>query len=68
LRTEQCKFNAIEKVLNTFSQLSPLLKKSVLVACADMVLEDGIVMPAEAELLRSVSEVLDCPMPPLLSN
>ena len=65
---EQCKPKAITQILSKLSQMSPLLKKSVIEACADAVLDDGIIMPAEAELLRAVSEVLDCPMPPLLSD
>lgn len=65
---EQCKPNAISRVLDKLSLMSPLLKKSVIDACADAVLDDGIVMPAEAELLRAISETLDCPMPPLLDS
>jgi len=68
LSIDQCKPGNISRVLNKLSQLSPLLKKSVIDACADAVLDDGIIMPVEAELLRAVSEMLDCPMPPLLSN
>jgi len=68
LCVEQCKFNAVNRVLIKLNRMSPLLKKSVLVACADMLLDDGVVMPAEAELLRAVSEMLDCPMPPLLGG
>jgi Zn-dependent protease with chaperone function len=65
---DQCNPRLITQILNKLSQLSPLLKKSVIDACVDMVLDDGIIMPIEAELLRAISEVLDCPMPPLLSS
>lgn len=68
LSMNQCKPKAITAVLNKLSLLSPLLKKSVIEACADAIVEDGIVMPAEAELLRALSESLDCPMPPLLDS
>jgi len=68
LPVEQCKPKNITRVLNKLSQLSPLLKKSVIDACSDTVLDDGIIMPVEAELLRAISETLDCPMPPLLSD
>ncbi len=57
----------IVDALNRLNLLSFLLKKSVLEACADSVLDDGIVMPVEAELLRAISESIDCPMPPLIS-
>ena len=64
----QCKPQHVIEVLDTLSQMSPLLKKSIIDACADAVVDDGIIMPAEAELLRAISETLDCPMPPLLDN
>ena len=46
--------------------MSPLVKQSLITACADCVLHDGKVLPGEAELLRAISSTLDCPMPPLL--
>lgn len=58
----------IGKSLQRLSALSPMLKKSVIDACADAVIDDSIIMPAEAELLRAVAETLDCPMPPLLPH
>ena len=58
----------ITQALNELNGLSPMLKKSIIDACADSVLDDGIVMPAEAELLRAISSTLDSPMPPLLSQ
>lgn len=58
----------ITQALNELNGLSPMLKKSIIDACADTVLDDGIVMPAEAELLRAISSTLDSPMPPLLGH
>lgn len=54
--------------LDKLAALSPLLKQSVIEACADCVLHDGKVKPQEAELLQVIAEVLDCPMPPLLPS
>ncbi|MFW2374447.1 MAG: M48 family metallopeptidase [Gammaproteobacteria bacterium] len=56
----------ITQALNELNLLSPMLKKSIIDACTDSVLDDGIIMPAEAELLRAISCSLDSPMPPLL--
>lgn len=56
----------LQRVLNILSALSPLVKHTLIGACADCVLHDGKVMPGEAELLRATSLTLDCPMPPLL--
>ena len=66
LAANDCDFQSLEKVLNRLNRLSPMLKKTLIAVCADCVLDDGIIMPAEAELLRAVAESLDCPMPPLL--
>jgi hypothetical protein len=67
LSAAQCTFPALEAALRKLEQLSPLLKKSVVEACADCVIHDGRVLPAEAELLQAVAVALDCPMPPLLA-
>jgi Zn-dependent protease with chaperone function len=63
-----CNLEAIGEVLTKLAALSPLLKVPLLSACADCVLHDGAITTAEAELLRAVSEALDCPMPPLLAQ
>lgn len=64
----QCGYKDIAQALNRLRLLSPMLKKSIIDACADAILDDGIVMPTEAELLRAVAESLDCPMPPLIHS
>lgn len=62
-----CKLESMEGVLAKLSGLSPLLKGSLISACADCVLHDGKIRLQEAELLRAVAEALDCPMPPLIA-
>ena len=57
----------IKQSLMRLNQLSPLLKRNVIQACADIAIEDGSIKPTEAELLRAVSESLNCPMPPLIA-
>ncbi len=61
-----CKLDSMDGVLVKLGGLSPLLKRSLISACADCVLHDGKITLEEAELLRAVSEALDCPMPPLI--
>jgi len=63
---KDCSLKLVAEVLNKLNHLSPMLKKSLITACVDCVLDDGIVMPDEAELLRAITESLDCPMPPIL--
>lgn len=61
-----CGFELLDGVFNELAALSPLLKRSLLVACADCVMRDCKITVEEAEILRGVSELLDCPMPPLV--
>ena len=58
----------LSTALARLALLSPLLKQSLIGACADCVLIDGRVMPVEAELMQAVSETLDCPRPPLIDE
>ena len=61
-----CTLTVISSALHELNLLSPLLKKTVIEACADCVIHDGKVLPAEAELLQAISVSLDCPLPPIL--
>lgn len=51
--------------LEKIRQTPMLLRKNFIDVCVDLVMDDGIIMPAEAELLRAICESIDCPMPPL---
>jgi hypothetical protein len=41
-------------------------RRPLVAACAAVICADREVTVAEAELLRGVCDMLDCPMPPLL--
>jgi uncharacterized tellurite resistance protein B-like protein len=43
----------------------PIIKKNLIEAAARVVGADGVILEAEAELLRAIADTLDCPMPPL---
>jgi len=58
----------IDQSLSELQGATPALKKIVLEAMAESVALDGRVDRAETELLRAVSESLDCPIPPLLAG
>ncbi|MBT2370563.1 M48 family metallopeptidase [Pseudomonas fluorescens] len=58
----------LETALNRLRQLKPLEKPTLLKAMAVCIEQDGQITPAEAELMRAVADVLDCPMPPLLAT
>lgn len=65
LPREQCRLDRLADALKRLAGLTPLLKSLLVDACADAVLADRRVQVAEAELLRAVCTLLDCPMPPL---
>jgi Zn-dependent protease with chaperone function len=66
LPCEQCGVNQIDSALNRLAQASPLIKKNLIEACIHTVGADGVILEAEAELLRAVADTLDCPMPPFV--
>jgi len=59
---------ALEKATDVLKNLKPLQKPRLLKAMASCINADGIVSPEEAELLRAVASLLDCPIPPLLNQ
>ena len=61
-----CTLAEISNALQKLDLLSPLLKKTVIEACADCIIHDGKILPVEAELMQAIAVSLDCPMPPLL--
>ncbi|WP_371233730.1 M48 family metallopeptidase [Pseudomonas sp. QE6] len=57
----------LEAALKKLEQLRPLQKPQLLKAMARCVEQDGRINVSEAELMRAVADILDCPMPPLLA-
>ena len=64
----QCGLPAFDAALLRLAQTPPEVKRRLVGACAACVLRDGRVTVREGELLRAVSAVLGCPMPPLLAG
>ncbi len=61
--------NALDKLQPVLARLSQVAAKQrgrVVNACAAAICADAHVNWQEAELLRGISDLLDCPMPPLL--
>ena len=61
-----CTLAAVDAALDRLARSAPEVKRRVLAACAACIADDGVVTPSEGELLRGISDSLDCPMPPLL--
>ncbi len=62
------KTELIGRALTELSALSPLLKKTLIQAVADIALHDAQLESIELELVRLVAESLDCPLPPVISQ
>ena len=63
----QCGVDQIDAALDRLMQAAPLIKKNLLEACIHTVGADGVILEAEAELLRAIADTLDCPMPPFVA-
>src|ERR1039457_2927623 len=68
LPREQCGVTQIDAALNRLAQAAPIIKKNLLEACIHTVGADGVILEAEAELLRAIADTLDCPMPPFVAT
>ncbi|MGE3820009.1 MAG: Zn-dependent protease with chaperone function, partial [Isosphaeraceae bacterium] len=65
LPEERCTLVTVNKALDRLALTVPEVKRRALNALAACIAFDGVVTPAEGELLRAVADSLDCPMPPL---
>jgi Zn-dependent protease with chaperone function len=68
LPRDQTGLGALDRALDELASAAPLVKRSVLEACAACIGADGRVTVEEGELLRVISDALACPMPPLLNT
>lgn len=66
LAMERCPISEVGRALEMADQASPFVKKKIIQSAAMTVLNDGKVTDYEEILLRSFSEGIGCPMPPLV--
>jgi Zn-dependent protease with chaperone function len=67
LPRELCGVKQMDQALNRLAQAAPLIKKNLLEACIHVIGADGVILEAEAELLRAIADTLDCPIPPFVA-
>ena len=60
-------FSFEEDWMLKFAQAVPIIKKNLIEACIHVGGADGVIVESEAELLRAISDTLDCPMPPFVA-
>ncbi|MEE2947853.1 MAG: M48 family metallopeptidase [Verrucomicrobiota bacterium] len=65
LPAEECGLNELDQALVTLEGATPDLKRQLIQAATATISADGYLQIQEAELLRAISDSLDCPMPPL---
>jgi hypothetical protein len=63
---QQCSLQRLQQALEELQHVAPKLRRRLIDASAACICADREVTVAEAELLRAVCDMLDCPMPPLL--
>jgi hypothetical protein len=64
LPASECGGGALERALAALEGVSPLIKRKLLAACMECLLQDGVVTVGEAELFRAIADALGCPVPP----
>ena len=63
---DKCGLPVVDAALDRLAGAAPNAKKRILEACAECIAADGHITVEEGELLRVISDALDCPMPPLV--
>ena len=66
LRPEDCNLAQLDAALTELATVAAKHRQRLVEACAAAICADEKVKVREAELLRGICDMLDCPMPPLL--
>ena len=67
MRVELEELTGLEAAIKRLRHLMPEERPALLNAMTRCVMHDGVVTVAEAEVFRAVADLLDCPLPPLLT-
>jgi len=65
LPLSHCSSKKLFAAVDRLADLSPLLKGPVIDCAVDLAMADNTLKTAERELLRALSSLLECPLPPL---
>lgn len=63
-----CGLRALDESLEKIKKSTSFVRRRTLDACVACVGSDGFITVEEAELIRAVSDALECPMPPILPS
>ena len=64
---DQCDLKLLDNTLNELAQAAPLVKRLVFEGCISCIVADNEIKIEEAELIRAIGSMLDCPLPPFFS-
>src|SRR5204862_7949196 len=67
-RIDGASLSQVDAALNRLVMCAPGVKRRIVDACAHCVAADGMIRIEEGEMLRLVTAMLDCPLPPFLAN
>jgi Zn-dependent protease with chaperone function len=65
LSKTEISLDKLNDAIDKLNMLKPLLKQKLLNSCLVCATADGKIVPIEMELIRAISDTLDCPMPML---
>ena len=68
LPTETCHLGSLNAALQQLREVAPRKRAQLVDACAAAICADSRVTIQEAELLRGIADLLECPIPPLLAG
>lgn len=68
LAKEFIKLKDLDRALQRLRKVAFRPRRKIITACAQIVMHDDAIHTREAEFLRAVAEVLDCPMPPIMDR
>ena len=68
LAENEVSLSRLDLALEKLTRMKPLAKPQLLKACVASIVHDQRISAVEVELLRAFSDVLDCPMPPVVQG
>lgn len=68
LPAHECGLSPLRGALAELVSVAPRPRMWLVGACAATICADGLATVQEAELLRGIADLLDCPMPPILAG
>tara|TARA_R110000824_G_scaffold288508_6_gene476978 strand:- start:98111 stop:100051 length:1941 start_codon:yes stop_codon:yes gene_type:complete len=66
VKHNEISFTDLDLALGELEKLRPQAKQQLLKGCAASALSDHKILPVEVELLRAFSDILGCPIPPVI--